>query len=352
MTLPKYTAHCVLLLLLVAVGWFGLSTLLLSVLFAYFALDQLRILKKKWLTLLVFFVLLAIACGGVVYMVHQAYTKLPPIAKTAIPTLVNYAQEHNVDLPFTDWETLKSFATDSAKEKVHFVSDFAKLALKELIFIIIGVVVAISLFLTPSPDLNAAGTYRVKNNLYTVFWRDFAIQFHAFYQSFKIVMKAQLIISTINTGLTAVFLTITSMHYTAMLVVLTFICGLLPIIGNLISNSVIVAVGFTITPMMGVWALIFLIVLHKLEYFLNSKIIGDQIKNPVWLTLLGLLVGERLLGIAGMILAPVVLYYLKREATQMFVANAESENKSRNPNAAQVGDSNPSQDDNSSDSAS
>lgn len=42
--------------------------------------------------------------------------------------------------------------------------------------------------------------------------------------------------------------------------------------------------------------------LHKLEYFLNSKIIGDRIKNPVWLTLLALIIGERFMGIPGMIL--------------------------------------------------
>ena len=40
-------------------------------------------------------------------------------------------------------------------------------------------------------------------------------------------------------------------------------------------------------------ALVFLVLLHKLEYFLNSKIIGDRIKNPVWLTLLALIIGER-----------------------------------------------------------
>jgi predicted PurR-regulated permease PerM len=65
---------------------------------------------------------------------------------------------------------------------------------------------------------------------------------------------------------------------------------------------------------MALIALIFLVVLHKLEYFLNSKIIGDRIRNPMWLTLLGLIVGEKLMGIPGMILAPVVLYYIKVEA--------------------------------------
>ena len=69
-----------------------------------------------------------------------------------------------------------------------------------------------------------------------------------------------------------------------------------------------------------------LIVLHKLEYFLNSKIIGGRIKNPMWLTLLGLILGERLMGIPGMILAPVVLHYIKVEASKQKLAETHTAN--------------------------
>ena len=90
-------------------------------------------------------------------------------------------------------------------------------------------------------------------------------------------------------------------------------------LGNLISNSVIVGIAFTISPKLGLIALVFLVVLHKLEYILNSKIIGKRIKNPMWLTLLALLLGERLMGIPGMILAPVILNYIKIEASNIEV---------------------------------
>jgi predicted PurR-regulated permease PerM len=56
-------------------------------------------------------------------------------------------------------------------------------------------------------------------------------------------------------------------------------------------------------------------VIHKLEYFLNSKIIGKRINTPMWLTLVGLVIGERLMGIPGMILAPAVLHLIKIEAS-------------------------------------
>src|SRR5256886_2972897 len=114
------------------------------------------------------------------------------------------------------------------------------------------------------------------------------------------------------------------------IIVLTFLCGLLPIIGNLMSNTLIVGVGFTLSPQMALFALIFLILIHKLEYFLNSKIIGDRIKNPMWLTLIGLVLGEKLMGIPGMILAPVVLHYIKVEASKNKITDlARNETDSR-----------------------
>jgi predicted PurR-regulated permease PerM len=64
---------------------------------------------------------------------------------------------------------------------------------------------------------------------------------------------------------------------------------------------------------------VFLVAIHKLEYFLNSRIIGRRIRNPLWLTLLALVLGERLMGIPGMILAPVVLNYIRVEASRIEV---------------------------------
>ncbi len=116
------------------------------------------------------------------------------------------------------------------------------------------------------------------------------------------------------------------MKYSVVIIGVTFLCGLLPVVGNLISNTIIVGFGFTISPQLALTALIFLVVIHKLEYFLNSRIIGGRIRNPVWLTLLALIVGERLMGIPGMILAPVILHYIKVETSQVELPRTTSGN--------------------------
>ena len=107
--------------------------------------------------------------------------------------------------------------------------------------------------------------------------------------------------------------------HAALLIATTFLCGLVPIVGNLASNTIITFVALSVSLKLAVAALVFLVVVHKLEYFLNSKIIGQRIRNPVWLTLIALVIGERLMGIPGLVLAPVVLNYLRVEMMKVEV---------------------------------
>ena len=143
-------------------------------------------------------------------------------------------------------------------------------------------------------------------------------------------MGAQITISLINTILTGLFVIAVRLPHAPLLIAITFLCGLVPIIGNLVSNTVIVFVALSLSLKLAISALVFLVLIHKLEYFLNSKIIGDRIRNPVWLTLIALIIGERLMGIPGLILAPVVLNYLRVEMLTVEVPGALEEVESLN----------------------
>jgi len=159
------------------------------------------------------------------------------------------------------------------------------------------------------------------------------VRFKTFYESFSTVMGAQIVISAINTVLTGIFVLAVHMPYAWVVIGATFFCGLLPILGNVLSNTIVVGIGITVSPKMAIISLVFLIVIHKLEYFLNSKIVGDRIRNPFWLTLLGLILGERLMGIPGMILAPVVLNYIKVEASRLKAAEKPADGSAAGPAA-------------------
>jgi predicted PurR-regulated permease PerM len=293
------------ILILIAVGVLQLATVFVTVLFAYLALRALSFGKYKWTSIGLFLVLLAAVFYG-----------FAEIASKAIPVIVRYAMERGIELPFTDIESLKSLALESVHTTVVYLGGYAKIATKEFVFVIVGVVVAVSIFINPKLDFDQSPH---PLNLYSLHCARIAELFRSFYENFEKVMSAQVIISGINTTLTSAFVYATSLPYAAVVIVLTFLCGLLPVIGNIISNTIIVGIAFTISPQFAGWALLFLVVIHKLEYFLNSKIIGGRIRHPMWLTLLALLFGERLLGITGIILAPVVLSFIKVQASKFEV---------------------------------
>lgn len=319
MSLPTRLSYAFIALLIVAAGWLHLATPLVTVLFCFFALHVFAFGGRKWLAVTLFVVLLAGVGTGFYFFVKQTAKELPQIAETTIPVVLGWAEKQGMELPFTDYASLRALAIDTVKKEIEGIGKYAGVALVQTAAIIIGIVVAISLFINSRFDLETDKPAQ-NNNLYTLTAREIAERFGIFYESFATVMGAQIVISIINTSLTAVFLFWNDFPYTKVLIGVTFLCGLLPIIGNIISNTLIVCVAFTISPKMALFALIFLVVLHKLEYFLNSKIVGDRIRNPMWLTLIGLVLGEKLMGIPGMILAPVILHYIKVEAKRSRVA--------------------------------
>ncbi len=306
-------SYALFILLIVLVGWLQLATIIVAALFSFLALRVLCFGGYKRSAVALFLVLLAAVFYGFVLFINHAIVALPEIASTSIPIIVRYATERGIELPFSDTESLKSLALDSVRTTVGFVGNFAKIATKEFVFLVVGVCVAVGIFMKPELEHNGEPQ---PLNLYTLHFGRIAQFFFSLYHSFERVMGAQVIISAINTGLTAIFLYSFSLRYAPVLVAITFLCGLLPVIGNIVSNTIIVSVAFTVSPQFAGWALLFLVSIHKLEYFLNSKIIGKRIQQPMWLTLIALVLGERLFGISGVILAPVVLNFIKVEASQ------------------------------------
>ncbi|WP_316251839.1 AI-2E family transporter [Paraburkholderia sp. UCT31] len=138
-------------------------------------------------------------------------------------------------------------------------------------------------------------------------------------ESFEKVVFAQVRISALNTAFTALYLNVAlplfgiHLPLTKTLVVVTFLVGLLPVVGNLISNSVIVLLSVGTSIHAAVASLCFLVLIHKLEYFLNARIIGHQVHAAAWELILAMLAMEALFGVPGLIAAPVLYAYMKSE---------------------------------------
>jgi predicted PurR-regulated permease PerM len=139
--------------------------------------------------------------------------------------------------------------------------------------------------------------------------------------SFRRIVFAQVRIAALNAFFTAIYLAVilplfdVNLPLTKTLIVITFLAGLLPVIGNLISNSVIVIVSLGQSLEVAMASLLFLIIIHKLEYFLNARIIGTQIRAHAWELLLAMLTMEAAFGVMGVVAAPIYYAYLKSELT-------------------------------------
>jgi predicted PurR-regulated permease PerM len=301
-----------------------LGTPLLAALFCYLLLTKLAFWGKKWIAVTLFLVVIGAAFTGFIFFFKHALVVLPEIVDTAVPIVARFAEHYGIELPFTDAESLRAVTLDSVREMLGHVGKYLRVATKESVFLLIGVVVAVSIFL--NPDFEAKRVQGLtRPNLYTFYTDRIKERFATLFQSFETVMGAQIIIAAINAALTSVFVFGFQLRYAGLIVILTFICGLLPIVGNLITNTIIIGVAFTMSPKLALYALIFLVTIHKLEYFLNSRIIGSRIDHPMWLTLLSLIIGERLMGISGIIIAPVVLSFIKVEMKKIELADDDDD---------------------------
>jgi predicted PurR-regulated permease PerM len=137
--------------------------------------------------------------------------------------------------------------------------------------------------------------------------------------AFGDVFSAQLRISLINATLTGIYLLVLlpALGYriplAPTLVGFTFFGGLIPIVGNLLSNSAITIAALTVSVWLGVASLVFLVVIHKLEYFLNARIVGGRTNVPTYAMLASMLLLESGFGMAGLVAAPIFCAWLTRE---------------------------------------
>ena len=146
-----------------------------------------------------------------------------------------------------------------------------------------------------------------------------------FMAAFRQIVVAQFWIAAFNMLCVAVFLLLAlplfdvHMPYVASLVALTFVAGLIPIVGNLVCNSVLALAGLSVSPAVGLTCLLFLIAIHKTEYVLSARILGQQTQTATWELLAVLVIGEAVFGLPGLVAAPLYYAYVKKElqATQL-----------------------------------
>lgn len=276
--------------------------------------ERIRSSRSKWIatTLVTVLVVLALmGTGAAIHVllkattdIHELMLKMSDILQSArswLPEKISRAIPQQNDLldKFSAW--LKTHAAE--------IGTFGLGALKgiglALFGVLLGALIAVS-------DVTRTKEFGVVTTRLLA-------QIVALRESFWSVAIAQVKISGLNTLLTAIYLAIVlpllgvQLPLIKTLIAVTFIAGLLPVVGNLISNTVITVISLSHSFAVAIGALAFLIIVHKLEYFINARIVGTQINARAWEILLCMMVMERLLGLVGVVVAPVFYAWLKAE---------------------------------------
>ncbi|MFT4585925.1 MAG: putative PurR-regulated permease PerM [Gammaproteobacteria bacterium] len=255
-------------------------------------------------------VLMGLAAFGVGSLVRYGGENVPALMQR-MAEIVEHSREGLPEWAVTyipgDAEELRKTVVDWLREHVDLFqiagAEFGRAFVHILIGMVIGALVSLERAKIRQAPLSAA----------------LARSSRRLGRAFRRVVFAQFSISGLNTLFTAVYLWLVlpacgiELPFTKTMVFITFVAGLLPIVGNLISNSVIFIVSLSQSMAVALGSLAYLVVIHKLEYFLNARIIGGQIRAHAWEILLAMVFMEAAFGIAGLISAPIYYAYLKDE---------------------------------------
>ena len=237
-------------------------------------------------------------------------TKMADILQSTRAWLGGYGEQLIPEV-MTDAETIKAALAVWLKEHAETLKLAGSTFSLGLVHTIMGMLLAVLVFfrhITHHAD-------RVPGTLSEALSRKVA----RFTAAFAQIASAQVKISLLNTSLTALYLLVAlplfghHIPFATTIVFVTFVCGLIPVLGNLISNTVIVILSLGISPGTAIASLLFLVVIHKLEYLTNSRIVGGETDSQAWEILMAILIGETAFGISGVVMAPIIYAFIKRE---------------------------------------
>lgn len=293
---------------------YSLVRLLVPTIQRKFNNQQARMIAVVFLSIVI---ILAISLGiwGVVAFLRSDAGNL----QTLLKKLADLIESSRQQLPLwvttylpEDVESLKRILTDTLREHAGEAKVLGQEAGHLIVHLILGMVIGSMVALQ---DATSVHHYRpfaaaLQQRIATL-----ADMFHR-------VVFAQVRISLINTTFTAIFLAVilplAGVHLPLVksMIAVTFVAGLIPVVGNIISNTVIVIVSLSYSLQIAAISLAFMVIIHKLEYFLNARIIGSQVNAKAWELLVAILIMETLFGLPGVVAAPVFYSYVKKELSE------------------------------------
>jgi predicted PurR-regulated permease PerM len=133
-------------------------------------------------------------------------------------------------------------------------------------------------------------------------------------EAIVLTIKVQVIVALVNAVITLPVMLALGLPNVPALMLMVFVFGLVPVVGNFLSGGVLVILAYLKKGWLGVGIfLIATVVLHKVEsYYLNPRLTAKHVRLPSLVLIASLIVWEHLLGIVGVFLSFPFLYVVMK----------------------------------------
>jgi predicted PurR-regulated permease PerM len=303
-THPYICGYAFLFAIIFLFSFSSLSMFLISFLFLYFISDFITNDVRRFAPFLPKAFLFSFLYVAVILFVILASNKIIPETIRQLPDIAQRVQtqaiEQYADI-YQRWhlqkyadkyinpEEVRSFIIKGTTTALQFVMDQVKPVYMGVIYFIFALV--INLLFYHNKEQTDRVFARKPRSLMFFLYRFAEMRIRVFYFYFKRVMIGQIIISTINTSISAIAILSLELPNPLFLVFIVFLCGLFPVVGNIASNTILTIIAFVSVGLWGAFICLgLLVVIHKLEYFLNSKIISGIVNLPMVVTLSALVI--------------------------------------------------------------
>ena len=225
---PVAISYAVFAVLLIFLAALHLGTPFLAALFCYLALSKLAFFGKKWIALVLFLIVIAAVFSGAVFFLKRAFVVLPEIVETALPIVVRFASEHGIELPFTDIESLRTVALDSVRNTLGDLGKYVRVATKEFLFLAHRDRDRGQRF-HESELRSQAGQRSAESGSLQLLHLPHSRPLQLVLPQFRAASWARRSSSPRSTPrLTAIFVFAVGLPYASLVIILTFVCGIIP----------------------------------------------------------------------------------------------------------------------------
>ncbi|AKU99720.1 hypothetical protein AKJ09_06384 [Labilithrix luteola] len=139
-----------------------------------------------------------------------------------------------------------------------------------------------------------------------------------------VTVQLQLIVAVFNTVTTLPVLLLLRVPHVGALMLLIFVSALVPVIGNIVSGTVLSLLAYQVKGWLGVGIFVGLtFILHKIEsYYLSPRLTARHVKIPGFLLIVSLLACEHVFGFKGLFLSFPILFVAGRIRTEFLEEDA------------------------------